>query len=89
MGIPAPKRPCSPCWAASASAEVSSTAHPHRSRHTFAVTFPRNCGNRSRPEMALGHATPAMVKNYLSLVQADLDAVHKTASPPENWRLKE
>jgi hypothetical protein len=47
----------------------------------------RHGGNIYALQMALGHTTLDMVKHYLTFVQADLEAVHNTASPVENWRL--
>lgn len=61
--------------------------HPHRFRHTFAISFLRNNGNPWALQMALGHSTMDMVSVYLALAQADLDTTHKKASPVENWRL--
>ncbi len=69
--------------------------HPHRFRHTYAVNFlshreaaHRSGGNAFELQMALGYNTTLeMVQTYLSLVQTDLDAAHRKASPVENWRL--
>ncbi len=61
--------------------------HPHRFRHTFAVTFLRNGGNAYELQSMLGHTTLEMVKQYLQLAQTDIEAAHKRASPVENWRL--
>lgn len=62
--------------------------HPHRFRHTFAVTFLRNGGNAYELQAMLGHTTLEMVKQYLQLAQTDVEAAHRRASPVENWRLR-
>jgi len=62
--------------------------HPHRFRHTFAIQFLRNGGNIYALQAALGHTSLDMVRKYLQIVQADLDAVHESASPVANWRLQ-
>lgn len=62
-------------------------AHPHRFRHTFAINFLRNGGNIYVLQMLLGHTTLDMCKKYLNLAQADLESVHRIASPVANMRL--
>jgi site-specific recombinase XerD len=62
--------------------------HPHRFRHTFAVEYLRNHGNTRALQEALGHSTLEMIRIYTRLAEADLEAVHRIASPVENWRLK-
>jgi integrase/recombinase XerD len=59
----------------------------HRFRHTFAVEFLRNGGHMQALKIALGHSTFEMVDRYLHIVQADLDEVHRAASPVGNWAL--
>ncbi len=51
------------------------------------MNFLRNGGNMYALQMSLGHTTLNMVKKYLNLAQADLEAAHRQASPVENWHL--
>ena len=62
-------------------------AHPHRFRHTFSINFLQNGDNAYALQMMLGHSTMEMVKRYLALAQADVEAAHRQASPVANWRL--
>jgi site-specific recombinase XerD len=61
--------------------------HPHRFRHTFAISFLRNGGNAYTLQIILGHSSMEMVKNYLNIAQADIQSVHRLASPVANMRL--
>jgi site-specific recombinase XerD len=61
--------------------------HPHRFRHTFAINFLRNGGNAYTLQMILGHSSMEMVNTYLNIAQADIQSVHRMASPVANMRL--
>jgi len=62
-------------------------ANVHRFPHTFAIQFLRNQGNPWALQMALGHSTMDVVRRYLALAQADMEAAHRLASPVANWGL--
>ena len=62
-------------------------ANLHRFRHTFAVTFLRNGGNVYALQNLLGHHDLDMVRQYVRLVEADVQQAAKSASPADRWRL--
>lgn len=57
--------------------------HPHRLRHTAAVTFLRAGGDVFALQRILGHATLAMTRNYVALTDTVLKAAHLRASPAD------
>ena len=64
-------------------------AHPHRFRHTFAVSYLRNGGDGFTLQRILGHTTPTMTNRYLNFSGEDLLQRHSVASPLSNLDLKE
>lgn len=61
-------------------------AHPHRFRHSFAVTFLRNGGNQFTLQQLLGHTSVTMTGRYVALAQADLANQHRQYSPADRLR---
>jgi hypothetical protein len=57
--------------------------HPHRLRHTAAVTFLRAGGDAFALQRILGHSTLAMTRNYVALTDTDIKAAHLRASPAD------
>lgn len=56
-------------------------AHPHRFRHTFAVSYLRNNGDPLTLQRLLGHTSMAMTQQYVNMNTTDLSDRHAIASP--------
>jgi len=59
--------------------------HPHRLRHTAAITFLRAGGDVFALQRLLGHSTLDVTRNYAVLTEADVRAAHAKASPADRF----
>ena len=56
-------------------------AHPHKFRHTFAVSYLRNNGDPLTLQRLLGHTSLTMTNLYVAMNTDDLSERHAAASP--------
>jgi len=65
--------------------KVGVKLHPHKMRHTFAVSFLKNGGDAFVLQAALGHSDLAMTRRYCNIANADLLSMHRKVSPADKF----
>jgi integrase/recombinase XerD len=61
--------------------------HPHRFRHTFAITYLHAGGDLSTLQALLGHSSLEMVRYYAQIAETAVQQAQRRANPADNWRL--
>ena len=62
---------------------------PHTMRHSAAKEFLRNGGDAFALQKLLGHTTLTVTRQYVALVEQDLQDAHRRASPGDNLRVRQ
>ncbi len=68
-------------------AAVIKKCHPHRFRHTLAITYLPSAGDVFTLQRLLGHSSLDMVQHYARVAQTDVERAHPRASSADNWHL--